>query len=412
MRPAARARDGDPMKTPQAGSSLRRVLAIARKEFRQLVRDRLTLGMIVGVPVIQLTLFGYAINLDVRGVSTGVLDRAQSQLSRALIGELAATQTFHLRAYASTEAQLMRMLGRGEVGAAVVIPPDLDRRLLRGRGAEISIWTDASNPTVAAAVTLAGQGLGQTLSARVQPFLTGAATAAPRTPPGGRERFGPVSDLVRREPLRIAVIPFYNPERRTAVFIVPGLVGAILTMTMMLMTALAIVRERERGTFEFLIATPVRRSEVMVGKILPYILVGHVQVTLILTLGAFLFDVPISGSLVDLGIGALAFIAAMLTMGLLVSSLAKTQFQAVQMSFFFFLPSLLLSGFMFPFEAMPAPAQWIGNCLPLTHFLRIIRGVLLKGAPIDSLWGEVAAIAAFVAVALMIATLTFRKRLE
>jgi ABC-2 type transport system permease protein len=394
------------------GPAIRRALAIARKELRQLVRDRLTLGMIIGIPVIQLTLFGYAINLDVRGISTGVLDRAQSQLSRALVGELEATQTFRVRAYGNTEAQLVRMLGRGEIGAAVVIPPDLDRRLLRGRGAEISIWADASNPTVAAAVSLSGEGLGQTLSARVQPFPTGAATAALRRPPDGRDRFGPVSDLVRREPLRIAVIPFYNPERRTAVFIVPGLVGAILTMTMMLMTALAIVRERERGTFEFLIATPVRRSEVMVGKILPYIVVGHIQVTLILGLGALLFDVPLNGSLRDLGIGALVFIAAMLTMGLLISSLAKTQFQAVQMSFFFFLPSLLLSGFMFPFEAMPAPAQWIGNCLPLTHFLRIVRGILLKGTPIDSLWGEVAAIGAFVAVAMVIATLTFRKRIE
>jgi ABC-2 type transport system permease protein len=392
--------------------SLRRVVAIARKELRQLVRDRLTLAMIVGIPAIQLTLFGYAINLDVRGISTAVLDRAQSGLSRKLLGELEATQTFRIRARATSEAELMRMLGRSEVGAGVVIPPDLDRRLRRGRGAEISIWADASNPTVAAAVTLAGQGLGQTLSARVQPFLTGETSAAPRTPPDDRERFGPLLDVVRREPIRIAVVPFYNPEQRTAVFIVPGLVGAILTMTMMLMTALAVVRERERGTFEFLIATPVRRTEVMVGKILPYILVGHVQVLLVLGLARVLFDVPIHGSLLDLGVGALAFIAAMLTMGLLVSSLATTQFQSVQMSFFFFLPSILLSGFMFPFEAMPVPAQWIGTCLPLTHFLRIVRGILLKGAPLESLLGEVAAIGAFTAVALLVATLTFRKRLE
>ena len=392
--------------------ALRRMLAIARKELRQLVRDRLTMAMIVGIPAIQLTLFGYAINLDVRGVATAVLDRSGSALSRKLLGELAATQTFDIRAQASSETELVGMLERGQIGAAVVIPPDLDRRLLRGRGAEISILADASNPTVAAAVTVAGEGLGRTISGRAQPFLTGAAATAVRAPPHDRERYGALPDMVRAEPVRVAVLPFYNPEQRTAVFIVPGLVGVILTMTMMLMTALAVVRERERGTFEFLIATPVRRTEVMVGKISPYIVVGHVQVTLILVLGALLFDVPIHGSLLDLGAGALVFIAAMLTMGLVISSLARSQFQAVQMSFFFFLPSMLLSGFMFPFEAMPLPAQWIGTCLPLTHFLRIARGVLLKGASIDSLLGEVGAIAAFFCVALSIAVLTFRKRLD
>ncbi|HSP99738.1 MAG TPA: ABC transporter permease [Candidatus Dormibacteraeota bacterium] len=392
--------------------SLRRVLAIARKELRQLARDRLTIGMIVGIPALQLTLFGYAINLDVRGVSTAVLDHSRTELSRKLLGELEATQTFRIRAQATSEAELVGMLERSEVGAAVVIPPDLDRRLHRGRGAEISILADASNPTVAAAVTLAGEGLGQTLAARTQPFVTGGATTALRAPPLDRARYGPEPDIIRGDAVRFAVLPFYNPERRTAVFIVPGLIGVILTMTTMLMTALAVVRERERGTFEFLIATPVRRAEVMVGKISPYILVGFVQVALILALGAVLFDVPIHGSLLDLGVAALVFIAAMLTMGLVVSALAQTQFQAAQMSFFFFLPSMLLSGFMFPFEAMPEPAQWIGTCLPLTHFLRIVRGILLKGAPLDSLLREVVAIAAFFVVALTVAILSFRKRLD
>jgi ABC-2 type transport system permease protein len=211
--------------------------------------------------------------------------------------------------------------------------------------------------------------------------------------------------------VRVAVLPYYNPERRTAVFIVPGLVGVILTMTMMLMTALAVVRERERGTFEYLIATPVGRGEVMVGKILPYVVVGHVQVGIVLALGSWVFEVPIRGSLLDLGPGVLAFIAGMLAMGLVISSAARSQFQAVQMAFFFFLPSMLLSGFMFPFEAMPVPAQWIGEVLPLTHFLRIARGVLLKGAPAESLIGEVAAIGAFTLVALCVAAAAFRKRL-
>jgi ABC-2 type transport system permease protein len=211
--------------------------------------------------------------------------------------------------------------------------------------------------------------------------------------------------------VRVEVLPFYNPERRTAVFIVPGLIGVILTMTMMLMTALAIVRERERGTFEFLIATPIGRGEVMAGKILPYLAVGHVQVALVLTLGWTIFDVPIRGRLLDLGFGALPFLAAMLALGLVVSAIARTQFQAAQLSFFFFLPSMLLSGFMFPFEAMPLPAQWIGQILPLTHFLRIARGVLLKGAPASALLGEMAATAAFALVALAVAVTTFRKRL-
>jgi ABC-2 type transport system permease protein len=389
--------------------SLRRSLAVARKELRQLRRDRLTLGMIVGIPTLQLVLFGYAINLDVRHVPTAVLDRSQSALSRKLVGEIAATQTFALAGRVGSEREAVRWLQSGRVGAVVVIPPDLDRRLHRGRGAEVSIMADASNPTVAAAVALAGQGLSQALAARMQPLPS--ALGAARLAPVDRSGLGVQSDLVRARPIRIEVLPLYNPERRTPVFIVPGLLGVILTMTMMLMTALAIVRERERGTFEFLIATPVRRSEVMVGKILPYLVVGHVQVALVLGLGLLLFDVPVRGSLLDLGVGALPFLAAMLAMGLVVSASAQNQFQAMQMSFFFFLPSMLLSGFMFPFEAMPLFAQWIGEALPLTHFLRIVRGIVVKGAPIGELWQEVAAILAFLAVALGIAMGRFTKRL-
>ena len=395
-------------------ASLLRVLAMTRKEFRQLARDRLTLGFVVGIPSLQLVLFGYAINLDVRHIPTAVLDRSGSALSRQMLGELEATQTFRFVAQVSNEPEAIRLLESSEVGAVVMVPPDFDRRLLRGRGAEISILADASNPTVASAVALTGQGLGQHLAARMQRYVGEGAPpggGALRRLPGDLKGLGARADLVHREPLRIAVLPFYNPESRTAVFIVPGLVGVILTMTMMLMTALAIVRERERGTFEFLIATPVSRIEVMLGKIIPYLVVGHVQVTLILVLGAFLFQVPLHGSLVDLGVGALPFLIAMLSMGLLISSAARTQFQATQMSFFFFLPSMLLSGFMFPFEAMPVPAQWIGEVLPLTHFLRVVRGILLKGAPIEALLVEVAAISTFAIVTLGLAVASFRKRL-
>ena len=391
--------------------ALRRTSAIARKEFRQLARDRLTLGMIVGIPSLQLVLFGYAINLDVRHVPTAVLDRAESATSRKLVAELEATQTFRLAHAIRDEREGIRLLERSEVGAVILIPPDFDQRLRRGRGAEISILADASNPTVAGAVAAAGQGFERWLAERIQPTRTGEGAAAMHLPRVDQPVLGPRPDLVRPRGVRIEVLPFYNPERRTPVFIVPGLVGVILTMTMMLMTALALVRERERGTFEFLIATPVRRSELMVGKILPYLVVGHVQVFLVLALGWLLFDVPLHGSLVDLGIGALPFLAAMLALGLAISSAARTQFQATQMAFFFFLPSMLLSGFMFPFEAMPDPAQWIGSVLPLTHFLRIVRGILLKGAHVSELRGEVAAIVAFLAGGLVLAIATFRKRL-
>jgi ABC-2 type transport system permease protein len=392
--------------------SWRRIAAMARKEFRQLVRDRATLAMIVGIPAMQLVLFGYAINLDVRHVPTALLDRAASGLSRRVAGELAATQTFDIRRRVDSDVEALRLLERSEVGAVIVIPSDLDRRLYRGRGVELSIFADATNPTVASAVALAGEGYGRSLAARLQPFATGAAPGALRMTRMDRAAFGAEPELVRTGAVQVEVLPFYNPERRTAVFIVPGLVGVILTMTMMLMTALALVRERERGTFEFLIATPIRRGEVMIGKILPYLVVGHVQVAIVLLLGWGVFDVPLHGGLLDLGFGAVPFLAAMLMLGLVISSLVRTQFQATQLSFFFFLPSMLLSGFMFPFDSMPEPARWIGQILPLTHFLHVARGVLLKGATADALWVHIASIAAFALVALVVAVATFRKRLE
>jgi ABC-2 type transport system permease protein len=391
--------------------SFGRTLAVAQKELRQLGRDRLSIGLVAGIPTLQLVLFGFAINMDVRGVPTAVLDRSRSALSRQVLGELAATQTFRLDRAVTREAEALRLLETSQVGAVIVIPPDFERHFYRGRGAQISILADASDPTVASAVALAGQGFGRDLAARMQPFATGAPSAARRLVPGHRAAFGPRSEIVVPDPVRVEVLPFYNPERRTAVFVVPGLVGVILTMTMMLMTALALVRERERGTFEFLIATPVGPVEVMLGKILPYLGVGLVQVALVLALGVLLFSVEIHGSLAELALGTLPFLAAMLAMGLVVSSASRSQFQAMQLSFFFFLPSLLLSGFMFPFDAMPEAAQWIGSVLPLTHYLRIVRGIVLKGASLASLAAELAAIGAFFAGAILLAALTFRKRL-
>ena len=379
-----------------------RIGAIAHKELRQLLRNRLTLALMVGIPALQLVLFGYAIDVDVRHVPTAVLDRSQTAESRKLLGELAATQTFDLEREAADEHDAARLLEASEVGAVVVIPSDFAREFHRGRGAIVSILADGSDPTVSRAIALGSQGLALSLSQRM-----GSVSDAP----GNRFVHGPQQDLLRPDPIRIEVLPLYNPERRTAVFVVPGLVGVILTMTMMLFTALAVVRERERGTFEFLIATPVRRGEVMLGKILPYLFVGFLQVGIVLALGVLLFDVPIRGPLWKLALGALPFLAAMLSMGLFVSSVSRSQLQATQLSFFFFLPSMLLSGFMFPFEAMPEAAQVIGECLPLTHFLRIVRGIVLKGASLEFLADEILAIGLFFAVVFALAALTFRKRL-
>ena len=383
-----------------------RILAIARKEFRQLARDRMTLGFIVGIPALQLVLFGYAIDLDVRHVPTGVLDRSKTAVSRQLTARLEATQTFRIDRSVADEREALRLLEGSELGAIIVIPADFARHLARGRGAEISVLTDASNPSVEAAVFRASRGFEQWVRERIE------LAAKDRLMTDPAPRGGPVPDLVHPTPIEVHVIPFFNPERRTAVFIVPGLAGVILTMTMMLMTALALVRERERRTFEFLIATPIRSIELMLGKVIPYLVVGHVEVAIVLLLGAWLFEVPIRGSLLDLGIGALPFLTAMLSLGLVISSIARTQFQATQMSFFVFLPSMLLSGFMFPFEAMPRPAQWIGELLPLTHFVRVARGILIKGAEIESLLSEVAATCAILIVALGLAAASFRKRLE
>jgi len=391
---------GRTMRTLTGG--LNRIGAIAHKELLQLLRDRLTLAMMVGIPALQLVLFGYAIDVDVRNVPTAVLDRSQSAESRKLLGELQATQTFDLVREAVDEHDANRLLEASRVGAVIVIPPDFAREFYRGRGAIVSILADASDPTVSRAIALSAQGFAQSMSTRMTSFSDA---------PGDQRRPGPDQDMVRPEPIRIEVLPLYNPERRTAVFVVPGLVGVILTMTMMLFTALAVVRERERGTFEFLIATPVRRGEVMLGKIVPYLAVGFMQVGIVLTLGVLLFDVPIHGSLWQLAVGALPFLAAMLSMGLFVSAVSRSQLQATQLSFFFFLPSMLLSGFMFPFDAMPIAAQWIGECLPLTHFLRIVRGIVLKGATLSTLGMELAAIGAFFTVAFVLASLTFRKRL-
>lgn len=358
---------------------LRRLMAVMVKEVRQMGRDRITLAMIVAIPVMQLVLFGYAINTNLRGLEAGVADQAGTAGSRALVMDMVATGVIQPVVVDHTPQQLQERMRRGEISVGVVVPADFERRLIDGR--EVAqIMVDGSDNAV-----------------------QGAAAQLAQMPVGaGKPRAAPV----------ISVVSFYNPERRSAVNIVPGLIGVILTMTMVLFTGVAIVRERERGNMELLIATPVSSAELMIGKVLPYVAIGLVQTTVVLALGTWLFDVPISGSLLDVYLAACLLIVANLTLGLLISTRAQSQFQAMQMTFFVFLPSILLSGFMFPFAGMPKVIQWVAEILPLTHFLRLIRGIVLRGAGIWELWREVLALLAFTVVMMTVSIMRFRKRLD
>ncbi|BAN34029.1 ABC-2 type transporter [Sulfuricella denitrificans skB26] len=337
-----------------------RFLAVVTKEFIQMRRDRLTFAMMVGIPMIQLVLFGFAINSDPKNLPTAVLVSDHSEFSRSFVRSLENSGYFKVTAQPHSEAEAERLIAEGDVQFVVSIPENFARKLVRGEHPAILVEADATDPTavgnaVGALSQLAQTALNRDLQGALQP-LQGA--------PG---------------PFEVQLHRRYNPEGITQYNIVPGLMGVILTMTMIMQTGLAMTRERERGTMENLLATPVRPFEVMAGKIVPYIMVGYVQVTLILLAARLIFGVPILGSVVLLYTVVLAFIAANLAVGLMFSTVAKNQMQAMQMTFFFFLPSLLLSGFMFPFRGMPEWAQNVGSLLPLTHFLRMVRGILLKG---------------------------------
>lgn len=365
-----------------------RLFAIMRKEVAQLARDRLTLAMIVGIPMMQMILFGYAINTDVRHLHAAVADQAQTQLSRQLVADVEASQVVDVTHYVHTGAELQALLDSGTVAVGIYIPRDFEQRLQERRRRD-------------------GRPAAQLLVDGSDPIVLGTAR--------GLTGLSLQQDTARHEPPVVPLFEvrnFYNPERRSAVFVVPGLIGVILTMTMAMFTAVAIVRERERGNLEMLINTPVSSLELMIGKVLPFVAIGLVQVTLIMLVGMWLFEVPVTGEVLDVYLAALLFIAANLTLGLLISTLARTQFQAMQMTFFFFLPSVLLSGFMFPFDGMPRIAQYIAELLPLTHFVRLIRGIMLRGAEPGMMAGELYALAAFLLVTMGIAVLRFSKRLD
>jgi len=363
--------------------SLSRLLAITKKEVRQLRRDRLTFGMIVGIPVIQMLLFGYAINTDVRNLRTAISDQANTHLSRQFIAELRETQVVDIVEFVDTPGEIEERLRIGEVSVGVVIPADFDRRVIDPERPAAHLVVDGSDPTISNVA----------LQLRNMPVSFDSHQEQHRTS-------------------NIEVRPSYNPERRTPVNIIPGLMGIILTLTMMLFTAVAIVRERERGNLELLINTPVSSAELMIGKVIPYIVIGMVQLALILVVGDVLFQVPMRGSVLDLYLAAIAFIAANLALGLLISTIATTQFQAMQMTFFVLMPSILLSGFVFPFDGMPTFARYLGEILPVTHFIRLTRGIMLRDAALMDLYPELIALGIFTIAAMTAAALRFTKRLD
>ncbi|MEB2310542.1 MAG: ABC transporter permease [Sorangiineae bacterium] len=372
-----------------------RVLVIAWKELLQLRRDRLTLSMMVLLPLIQLLLFGYAINNDVRHVPTVVFDQDRSAESRDLWRSMEITTFYDVLGEVRSYDEIARALRSGKAKAALVVSPDYASNLRRGRTATVQLVVDGTDPQSVASATST---LASLVSARSARLSTARLEAK-----GG---------VTGTTPIELRENTWYNPDLRTAVYIVPGIVGVILTMTMVMLTSMAIARERERGTLEQLIVSPVKQLELVIGKIAPYVVIGYVQMTLILLVGQVVFSVPFVGSPLLLYGLAFLFISANLALGLFFSTLAKTQQQAMQMSFFFLLPNVLLSGFAFPFEGMPRFAQYIAQLLPLTHFLRILRGIVLKGADFRDLAPELLWLVALLVAWVLLSSLRFSKKLE
>jgi ABC-2 type transport system permease protein len=358
------------------------------KEFIQMRRDRLTLGMMVMIPAIQLVLFGYAVRTEVRNLPTVVVDEANSAHSRALAQRLANTGNLKVTATLLSRPDATAAIERGDARAALLIPPDFDHNLKRRRTATAQLLIDAADPLASSAA----------ISSALIASQTGVDGTAIRA--------------IARSPIDVRVRPLYNPALESPVFIVPGLIGVLLNLTMVMITSMAIVRERERGTLEQLVVTPISRTGLMLGKVLPFLVVGLVQMTVVLFLGNVLFDVPIRGSLALLYIVALFFIVASLGLGLFVSTLVRTQVQAMQLSFFFILPTILLSGFMFPRAAMPPVAQWLGLIFPITFFLEVVRDILLKGVGWAVIWRDTVVLIGFAVALIVLSALRFHKSVE
>jgi ABC-2 type transport system permease protein len=373
--------------------SLARFWGVVNKEFLQLRRERITFGMVLGIPIAQLLLFGYAINTDPRNLPTAIIAADRSEFTRSYVAAMKTSRYFDVVGELPDEAAGRDALARGEVQFVLSIPADFTRKLLRGERPALLLEADATDPSAIGAAV-----------GSVQQLVSSVAR---------KDLKGPLSGLSARvPPFEVRMHKLYNPEGLTQLNIVPGLMGVILTMTMVMMTGLAITRERERGTMENLLATPVNPLEVMTGKIVPYIFIGLVQATIILVAARFLFGVPMLGSLVLLYVVILLFVAANLTVGIMLSSIARNQLQAMQLTFFFFLPNMLLSGFMFPFRGMPGWAQAVGSLLPMTYFNRLARGILLKGNAAPDLWPDLWPMLAFTLVIMTVAVRTYRRTLD
>ncbi|MET3663900.1 ABC transporter permease [Caulobacter sp. 1776] len=373
------------------GLSGARILAVLIKEFIQLTRDRLTYAMILVMPIVQLMLFGYAINNDPRDLPTAVLVQDQGPMARSTLSALVNSGYFEIVRTATSPRELDEAVARGEVQFALTIPADFTRRVVRGDDAQILVEADASDPAATGGAIAALASLPRTALTR---DLVGAVAK-----PGG-------------DPFEVVIHRRYNPEAITSYNIVPGLLGVILSMTLVMMTSLGVTREYERGTMESLLATPARPIEVMIGKLTPYVAVGVIQTVVILVLARALFAVPMAGGWLALSLGVLLFIIGSLALGFLISTVARTQLQAMQMSFFYIMPSILLSGFMFPFRGMPAWAQALGSVIPVTHFLRVVRGALLKGLDAAALWPSLSALGLFVAAISALAMARYRTTLD
>ncbi|RMA82557.1 ABC transporter permease [Umboniibacter marinipuniceus] len=380
-------------------NSLLRIYAIVSKELLQLRRDKMTFGMVIMIPLIQLLLFGFAINTNIRDIPVAVVDQSGTALSRTLVQIVSATQVVEVTHYFDGVSAAEEAIREGRVRAALVIPRDVDNRLVRHQAAGLASPSSTDQET----------------SRPIAHWLVdGSDTVIASAIKGLRAM--PLRELFRQPANRqvptFEVTLYFNPEQRTAVNVVPGLVGVILTMTMIMFTSAAIVRERERGNMEMLINTPVRSMELMIGKIVPYIFIGFIQVGIILGLGYWVFSVTVSGSLLDLAVATGLFIAASLALGLVISTVAVNQLQAMQMTVFVLLPSILLSGFMFPYEGMPKAAQTIAEALPATHFMRVIRGVVLRDASLFELRADLIWLALFSMAGLLVASYRFKKRLD
>ena len=371
-----------------------RLRALLVKEFIQMRRDRLTFGLMIGIPIFQLLMFGFAINTDVKHLPTAVFDQSHSAESRDLLESFSASGYFDLDIYAKSFKELNSLIDNGQAKVGIVLPPNFADEVRGGRSASVQVIVDASDSMAASSAISTAMTIGQLRSQNIMVKRLESL--------GGR-----ISGL----PYDIRIRPWYNPDFVTAFYMVPGIMGMILTMTMVMITSMAIVRERDHGTLEQLIVTPMKSWELMLGKIIPYVFVGLVQAAVALMVGILVFDLPIRGNLVELFLYTLLFIVASLSLGMLISNFSKTQMQAMQLSFFIFLPSVLLSGFMFPREAMPEFFFQLGRLLPITFYLQIMRGIVLKGVGIAALWPQVLALVIYTSIVLSVSVVKFRKKL-